>query len=95
RVVMGSDGQKTIVIANTFANPFYACRNADIVVDLKSDLPQTQCRAAGADILVDDDVLWWQGGVTIDPDNYENPVRSVRTETGGWPWIVIGGRIAR
>ena len=93
--VMGGDGQKIIVIANTFANPFYACRNADIVVDLKSDLPQTQCRAAGADILVDDDVLWWQGGVTIDPDNHENPVRSVRTETGGWPWIVIGGRIAR
>lgn len=94
RVVFGDDGAKTIVIANTLTNPFYACRNADIVVDLKSDLPTKQCRASGADIQVDDDVLWWQGGVTLDSDHRDHPVVSVRKHVGAWPWIIIGGRIA-
>lgn len=86
-----------IIVASRIANPFYACRNADIIVSLQTDLPAT-CQSSGARLVIDDDVLWWQGGAAIKlpsaPD--ENPVlKNVREETGNWPWIIIGGRAGR
>ena len=86
-----------IIVASRIANPFYACRNADIIVSLKTDLPTT-CQASGARVIIDDDVLWWQGGVAIKlpSEPGEKPeINTVRAETGNWPWIIIGGRAGR
>ncbi len=112
-IALGGDQPKNIIIASALTDPFYACRNADIVVDLKNDLPTKQCRASGTDIQIDDDVLWWQGGVAInwenigntdkasdlntvtDRQNQDRSILSVRQQAGPWPWIVIGGKIAR
>ena len=49
-------------------------------------------------MVIDDDVLWWQGGVAIKlpSEAGEKPaINTVRAETGNWPWIIIGGRPGR
>ena len=86
-----------VIIASRIANPFYACRNADIVVNQQTDLPTT-CRKSGARTVIDDDVLWWQGGVAIKlpTTRGEKPeVTTVRAESGSWPWIIVGGRASQ
>lgn len=94
----GQPDAKGIIIGNRIANPFYACRNADIVVDLQADLPGDDCRKAGAKVLIDDDVLWWRGGVAIRPSDRaatDTVIETVRDTAGGWPWIIIGGKVAQ
>ena len=86
-----------IIIASRIANPFYACRNADIVVNQQSDVPTT-CRKSGARTVIDDDVLWWRGGVAIKLPTVQGEmpiVQTVRDASGNWPWIIIGGRASR
>jgi competence protein ComEC len=86
-----------IIIASRIINPFYACRNADIVVNQQTDLPTT-CRKPGAQTVIDDDVLWWQGGVAIKLPTAQGEmptIQTVRTDSGNWPWIIVGGRAGR
>ncbi|NIY74207.1 ComEC family competence protein [Thalassospira sp. HF15] len=86
-----------IIVASRITNPFYACRNADIIVNQQTDLPNT-CQAARARTVIDDDVLWWQGGVAVKlPASAANPpkIKTVRDDSGNWPWIIIGGRAGR
>ncbi|KJE37094.1 competence protein ComEC [Thalassospira sp. HJ] len=86
-----------IIVASRITNPFYACRNADIVVSQQTDLP-TNCQASGTRAIIDDDVLWWQGGVAIklpETATASPTINTVRSETGNWPWIIIGGRAGR
>ena len=84
-------GQR-IVIAETIDDPFYICRHADIIVVLKQDFPKGACKTRP--LIIDDDVLWWQGGAAAflpvkgEPATY----RTVRDTSGYWPWISIGGR---
>jgi competence protein ComEC len=83
-----------IIVASRITNPFYACRNADIVVSQQTDLPTT-CQASGAQATIDDDILWWQGGVAIklpETSGKLPAMKTVRAENGNWPWIIIGGR---
>lgn len=96
-VGQGNDA-KTIVIASQLDNPFYACRNADIVANLQADLPTKLCETSGAKVLIDDDVLWWQGGVALRVGGLKEDssfFQTVRSDAGGWPWIVIGGKAGR
>lgn len=97
-VVTGAgDNETRTIVATSLANPFYACRNADLVITLKSDLPIRTCRQAGARVMIDDDVLWWQGGVALDTaklDQGRSSFETVRAISGHWPWIVIGGKAA-
>lgn len=85
------NGQR-IVIAETIDDPFYICRHADIIVVLKQDFPKGACKTRP--LIIDDDVLWWQGGAAAflpvkgEPATY----RTVRDTSGYWPWISIGGR---
>jgi len=86
-----------IILAGNIANPFYACRNADIVVNQQADLPET-CHDSGARLVVDDDVLWWQGGAAIKlpkSAGRQPRITTVREDSGNWPWIIIGGRAGR
>ncbi|MFH1803427.1 MAG: ComEC/Rec2 family competence protein [Pseudomonadota bacterium] len=84
-------GSKTILIADILTDPFYACRHADIVVNLKADMPVNAC--AGDRMIIDDDVLWHQGGVAIYDMATTKPwYRTVRQDAGDWPWVIIGGR---
>lgn len=90
--------QTRIIIASKLTNPFYACRNADVVVTLKTDLPRQTCRKAGTGTMIDDDVLWWQGGVAFDAEKIttdHTELETVRETSGHWPWIVIGGKAGR
>ncbi|MBX2830981.1 MAG: ComEC family competence protein [Rhodospirillales bacterium] len=92
------DDEKKIVIASQLDNPFYACRNADIVTSLQADLPTTLCKKSGAQVMVDDDVLWWQGGVALrlhDVAEGKPSLQTVRSDAGAWPWIIIGGKAGR
>jgi competence protein ComEC len=99
RLSVGSEPRQTrIIIASKLSNPFYACRNADIVVTLKTDLPRQTCLKAGAGTMIDDDVLWWQGGVVFDAEKIVTDragLETVRQTSGHWPWIVIGGQAGR
>ncbi len=83
---------QTIVIAETIDDPFYICRHADIVVVLKQDFPEDACEKPP--LIIDDDVLWWQGGVAIRFARNGAPAHfaTVRGTSGHWPWIKIGGR---
>ena len=86
-----------IILAGNIANPFYACRNVDIVVNQQADLPET-CHDSGARLVVDDDVLWWQGGAAINlpvSAGRQPRITTVREDSGNWPWIIIGGRAGR
>ncbi|WP_255356098.1 MULTISPECIES: ComEC/Rec2 family competence protein [Thalassospira] len=93
-----SDGiPSRIILASNIANPFYACRNADIVVNQQTDLP-TICQEAGVRLVVDDDVLWWQGGAAIKlpATAVKQPtIKTVCEDSGNWPWIIIGGSAGR
>jgi competence protein ComEC len=89
------DEKTRIVIASQIDDPFYACRNAQIVINLRTDIPSSSCRAAGATTMVDDDVLWWKGGVSIRLPRQSDKaptITTVKDMTANWPWIVIGGR---
>ncbi|WP_052065960.1 ComEC/Rec2 family competence protein [Thalassospira australica] len=95
--ITSGDTTARIVLASQIGNPFYACRNADIVVNQQTDLP-ANCQKAGRGVVIDDDVLWWQGGVavTLAADETDKPqIKTVRDKTGNWPWIIIGGKAGR
>ncbi len=82
---------KRIVVARELVNPFYACRHADIIVNLAHDIPRDIC--PGKVMAIDDDQLWWQGGVAVYGLNTDTPsFETVRKTAGDWPWIIIGGR---
>jgi len=101
-VGIGADSAKTnIIIASKLLNPFYACRNAEIVISLTTDLPRQSCQDAGAQHMIDDDVLWWQGGVALSAgskDSDEISLQTMRATSGHWPWVIVAqkaGRAAR
>ncbi len=86
---------KAIVISEKIDNPFYLCRHADVIVILKQDFPVSACKGSGkSPLIVDDDVLWWQGGVAVFLGDHQGPAHyvTVRQTSGKWPWIIIGGR---
>ncbi|MCC9622993.1 ComEC family competence protein [Thalassospira sp. MA62] len=89
---------QTILFTSRLTNPFYACRNADIVVVLKEDVPRDACRQSGTDLIIDDDTLWWQGGVALTQRSNDDATYrydTVKRSSGNWPWIVIGGRVVQ
>ncbi|WP_404426865.1 ComEC/Rec2 family competence protein [Thalassospira australica] len=87
-------GGKRIVVANGLVNPFYACRHADIIVSLKRDMPRDICPSDVT--IIDDDLLWWRGGVSVALRPDADPViETVRETSGTWPWIIIGGRVVK
>ncbi|WP_114087413.1 ComEC/Rec2 family competence protein [Thalassospira profundimaris] len=86
---------KSIVISDKIDDPFYLCRHADVIVVLKQDFPVSACRGVKRmPLIIDDDVLWWQGGVTVFLGDQQVASRyvTVRQTSGNWPWIIIGGR---
>jgi competence protein ComEC len=85
-------GTSRVAISKGFANPFFACRHADIVISLEGDVPQNACSRRAT--IIDDDVLWWNGGVALYGAKERKSIhyRTVADNSGKWPWIVIGGR---
>lgn len=86
---------KVIVISEKISDPFYLCRHADVIVTLKQDFPKhVRKTCTQSPLVIDDDVLWWQGGVAVYLENGQAPAHyeTVRQTSGNWPWIVIGGR---
>ncbi|WP_143181970.1 ComEC/Rec2 family competence protein [Thalassospira sp. TSL5-1] len=86
---------KTIVISDKIDDPFYLCRHADVIVILKQDFPVSACNGSDrSPLVIDDDVLWWQGGVAVFLGDQQSPSRyeTVRQTSGNWSWIIIGGR---
>lgn len=93
-VCSASVGGQRVIVANDFANPFYACRHADMIISLKRDMPRDIC--ARDVTVIDDDMLWWQGGVSVSVRPGSAPViETVRETSGTWPWIIIGGRVIK
>ena len=87
-------GGKRIVVADGMVNPFYACRHADIIISLKRDMPRGICPSDVT--IIDDDLLWWRGGVSVALRSGTAPViETVRETSGTWPWIIIGGRVVK
>jgi len=98
-ITVGSaEDKKQIIIASRMDDPFYFCRNAAIIVNLQYDMPGLSCKMSGGARIIDDDVLWWQGGVAMTLTNQSMngaAIKTVRDVAGEWPWIVIGGRTSR
>lgn len=98
-IAVGSaEDKKQIIIASRMDDPFYFCRNAKIIVNLQNDMPGSSCKMSGGSKIIDDDVLWWQGGVAMTLTNQSMngaAIKTVREVAGDWPWIVIGGRTSR
>lgn len=98
-ITVGSaEDKKKIIIASRMDDPFYFCRNAIIIVNLQNDMPGSSCKMSGGSKIIDDDVLWWQGGVAMTLANQSMngaAITTVRDVAGDWPWIVIGGRTSR
>lgn len=93
-VCSASVGGQRVIVANDFANPFYACRHADMIISLKRDMPRDIC--AHDVTVIDDDMLWWKGGVSVSVRPGSAPViETVRETSGTWPWIIIGGRVVK
>jgi len=94
KICSASVGGQRVIVANDFANPFYACRHADMIISLKRDMPRDIC--AHDVTVIDDDMLWWKGGVSVSlRPGAASVIETVRETSGTWPWIIIGGRVVK